>query len=123
MSDRLTCYVPLDPQPHGRGERLQPEPVWGPDPTWILALGRAFYWQSLLEARRFETGSAIAQAEGLHPSVVNELLRLTLLDPRCIADLCYGLHPPPLHAEWIRRRRLPLDWAEQRRVLGWEGPS
>ena len=43
-------------------------------------LARAHYWQWLLDTGEVKSGSEIAQLEGLDPSTVNELLRLTLLD-------------------------------------------
>jgi hypothetical protein len=48
------------------------------DATLLDGLARAFYWQHMVDAGVTKDGSDIARAEGLHPSVVNELLRLTL---------------------------------------------
>ena len=50
----------------------------------LVALTRAFYWQQLLDDGVLGSGSEIAQREGLHHSTVNELLRLTLLEPAII---------------------------------------
>jgi hypothetical protein len=49
-----------------------------------VALTRAFYWQQLIDDGVVGSGSEIAQREGLHHSTVNELLRLTLLEPAVI---------------------------------------
>ncbi len=49
-------------------------------------LARAHYWQWLLDIGEVKSGSEIAQLEGLDPSTVNELLRLTLLDPALVMD-------------------------------------
>lgn len=51
------------------------------DVTLLEGLGRAFYWQHLLDTGVMKSGSDIARAEGLHASVINELLRLNLLAP------------------------------------------
>ena len=50
----------------------------------LVALTRAFYWQQLLDDGVVASGSEIVQREGLHHSTVNELLRLTLLEPAII---------------------------------------
>lgn len=49
-----------------------------------VALSRAFHWQRLIDEGRVGSGSEIAKLEGLHHSTVNELLRLTLLEPATI---------------------------------------
>ncbi len=67
------------------------------DTTFLVGLGRAFYWQSLLDARLMARGSAIARAEGLHPSTVNELLQLTLLAPDLTDQLMAGRQPDSQH--------------------------
>jgi hypothetical protein len=54
------------------------------DQPLLVALTRAFYWQQLLDDGVVGSGSEIAQREGLHHSTVNELLRLTLLEPAII---------------------------------------
>lgn len=80
-------------------------------------LARAYYWQRMLDAGEMESGSAIARAEGLHQSVVNELLRLTLLAPDIIERIVAGRQPRRLHLMWFQRHRLPVDWDAQRRIV------
>jgi hypothetical protein len=47
------------------------------------------------------------------------LIRLTLLAPDIIAAILSGKHPPELTARQLMDdTRLPLDWTEQRRSLG-----
>ena len=81
------------------------------------ALGRAFYWQSLLDIGAMASGSAIARAEGLDPSTVNELLRLTLLAPDIIEHLMAGRQPRRLTLMWFQRNPLPVDWQAQRDII------
>jgi hypothetical protein len=64
-----------------------------------------------------KSGSAIARAEGLHHSVVNELLRLTLLTPDIIEQLIAGKQPRRLTLMWFQRHRLPVDWPVQRNII------
>ena len=77
-----------------------------------VALARAFYWQHLLNE-----GADIAKCEGLHHSTVNELLRLTLLDPAIIQRILAGQRPRCMSLLWFQRNPLPLDWMEQRELV------
>ena len=89
----------------------------GHDQVFIVGLARAFYWQQLLDSGAMPSGSAIARSEGLHPSTVNELLRLTLLAPDLIEQWMRGVQPAGLNLMWFQRHPLPVDWTEQREVL------
>ena len=61
----------------------QRECVWTDKEVHQLLEGvaRGFYGQHLVDTGVMKSGSDIARAEGLHPSVPNELMRLTLLAP------------------------------------------
>jgi hypothetical protein len=48
---------------------------------------------------------------------VNELLRLTLLEPAIIQAILAGQQPRCLSLLWFQRNPLPTDWAAQRQVL------
>jgi hypothetical protein len=87
------------------------------DTTLLTGLGRAFYWQQLLDSGRMQSGSDIARAEGLHPSVPNELLRLTLLAPDIIDRLMSGRQPRQMILMWFQRHSLPVDWEAQRQIV------
>lgn len=87
------------------------------DTTLLEGLGRAFYWQKLLDSGGMQSGSEIARAENLHPSVVNELLRLTLLSPDIIEQFMAGKQPRKLNLMWFQRNALPVDWQEQWEIL------
>ena len=76
-------------------------------------LGRAHYWQRLLDAGEVRSGSEIAQLEGLDPSTVNELLRLTLLDPALVMDILEGKQTQQVSMMWFTRNALPNMWQEQ----------
>ncbi|UXY16968.1 site-specific recombinase resolvase [Chitiniphilus purpureus] len=87
------------------------------DVTLIDGMARAFYWQHLLDTGAVTSGSAIARAEKLHQSVVNELLRLTLLAPDIIEQLMAGKQPRRLTLMWFQRNRLPTHWEAQRQIM------
>jgi hypothetical protein len=70
----------------GQGRHARrPAPAGGPDAGLLLA--------ATARRRRGGSGSEIAQREGLHHSTVNELLRLTLLEPAIIQSILAGSSP------------------------------
>jgi len=63
------------------------------------------------------SGSEIAQREGLHRAMVNELLRLTLLEPTIIQSILAGQQPRCMSRLSFQRNSLPTDWVAQREIL------
>jgi hypothetical protein len=115
MSDDLS-FIPFTYSMRGV-QRLASTSAAAHDTTFLVALSRAFYWKSLLDAGAMKSGSEIAKAEGLHHSVVNELLRLTLLAPDIILQLIAGTQPRRLTLMWFQRNRLPVAWQAQRDII------
>lgn len=87
------------------------------DQPLLVALTRAFYWQQLLDDGLVGSGSEIAKREGLHHSTVNELLRLTLLEPAIIQAILAGQQPRCMSLLWFQRNPLPTDWLAQREAV------
>ena len=87
------------------------------DQPLLTALSRAFYWQQLLDDGVVETGSEIAKREGLHHSTVNELLRLTLLEPTISQTILAGQQPKCMSLLRFQRNPLPTNWVAQREVV------
>lgn len=85
--------------------------------TLLEGLACAFYWQHLIDTGAMKSGSAIARAEKLHHSVVNELLRLTLLAPDIIELLMAGRQPRRMNLIWFQRNPLPIEWEAQRQIV------
>lgn len=112
-------FVPLTLRRRGVRRLVQPqaEARETHDSTLIEGLARAFHWQRLLDSGAMPSGSAIARAEGLHHSVVNELLRLTLLAPDIVEMLMAGRQPRRLSLIWFQRNPLPVDWEAQRTIV------
>ena len=65
--------------------------------------------QQLLDDGVVGRGSEIAQRESLHHSTVNELLRLTLLEPAIIQSILAGQQPKCMNLLWFQRNPLPTD--------------
>lgn len=116
MSTDLEIFVPLAFKRRGV-RRLAATEAPAFDTIFLEGLGRAFYWQELLDTGVMKSGSDIARAEGLHHSTVNELLRLTLLAPDIIEQLMSGRQPRRLTLMWFQRNRLPVDWQQQRDII------
>lgn len=88
------------------------------DTAFIKALGRAYYWQSLIDTGKANSGNDIARQEKLHPTTVNKLLRLTLLCPDIIQMLMEGRQPKTLTLAYFKRNPFPVEWEEQLRMIG-----
>ncbi|CAK0780856.1 Site-specific recombinase resolvase [Gammaproteobacteria bacterium] len=87
------------------------------DPCLLIALGRGFYWQDLIDKGVVTNGADIARREGLHPTTVNKILRLTLLVPDLVEQLMEGRQPKRLSLTWLQHHRLPVEWTEQRALF------
>ena len=68
------------------------------------------------------TVPAIANQERLTIGYLSRLLRLPSLAPDIVTAIINGKHPPQLIAKRLMRLtpKLPTDWAEQRKLLGFE---
>jgi len=115
---RLETFVPMTLRRRGVRRLVQyaVDNRAAHDSTLIEGIARAYYWQRLLDNGEMPSGSAIARAEGLHHSVVNELLRLTLFAPDIIEMLMDGRQPSRMSLIWFQRNPLPVDWQAQREI-------
>jgi site-specific DNA recombinase len=92
-----------------------------PDTFLVRLLVRANAIRDQLLADRSLTFEDIAKSEGVVPSYATRLFRLTILAPDIVSAILSGKHPPELTARRLMDdTRLPLDWNEQRRRLGFE---
>ena len=98
----LTVTVPIRFKKRG-GRKLVISPTgtdaWAPararvDNAMVKALARAHRWQKLLDAGRYQTVRDLAAAEGINPSYVARVLRLTLLAPDIVEAILDGRHDP-----------------------------
>jgi hypothetical protein len=89
----------------------------GTNSVLIHAIAKAFYWAHLINTGVVKSGSGIAEKEGVEVSSVNELLRITLLDPTIIENILTGTQPSALSIQWFTRHPLPVDWNSQRILI------
>ena len=116
MDESMETFVPLTFRRRGV-QRVATDDRSVHDVTLLDGVARAFYWQHLLDTGAMQSGSAISRAEKLHPSVINELLRLTLLAPDIIEQFMAGKQPRRLTLIWFQRNPLPVDWEAQRQIV------
>ncbi|WP_416545852.1 hypothetical protein ACHEXK_10245 [Limnohabitans sp. DCL3] len=85
-----------------------------PDTTLMNALAKAFHWQRLLDRGIVHSGTEIAQKENMDLATVNEILRLTLLDPEIVEGILRGRQPEGLTMNWLNTNPIPWEWKKQR---------
>ncbi len=86
----------------------------------IRTLGKAFYWQRLIDTGEVANATELARRFRLETGWVCEVLRMTRLAPDIIRAILDGRQPRHLNLHAVRGRQaeVPLDWQEQRRMLG-----
>ena len=95
------------------------------DLPMIRTIGKAFYWQKLLDSGEVANATELAQQLKLEPGWVAEVLRLTRLAPDIVQAILDGRQPRHLNLHAIRGRQadVPVDWEEQRRLLGFRAET
>jgi hypothetical protein len=99
----------------GRKEMQMPEGATQPrraDGTLVKALARAFRWKSKLESGEFATIAELADREGIAPSYMTRVLRLTLLSPDIVEAILDGKQGPLLTLVRVMEP-FPLVWNDQ----------
>lgn len=115
---KLVTVIPVRIRRHGGRKVVIPaagstEKTPAHDAPILTALSKAFHWQRLLDEGVAESGADIARREGVHPTTVSELLRLTLLSPHLVRAILDGRQPRTLTLLWLKNHALPLDWDDQ----------
>ncbi len=96
--ETVTLHVPFRVAKRGGRKEIQ-LPPGAPasrkvDNTMIKALGRAFRWKRMLETGDFATINELADREGIAPSYMTRILRLTLLAPDVVEAILDGRTGP-----------------------------
>jgi DNA invertase Pin-like site-specific DNA recombinase len=119
----LTRLVPLQLRRRGFELRLMIDNKRAvaakPDPMLLALIGRARAWFEHIRSGEVKSTSELATRLGVHRRQVNYLLPLAFLSPDIVEIIIAGQQPAELTAQrLIKRVRLPLAWARQKRVLG-----
>ena len=86
----------------------------------IRTIGKAFYWQKMIDTGEVANATELARRFKLEPGWVSEVLRMTRLAPDIIRAVLDGKQPRHLNLHALRGRQaeVPLDWQEQRQLFG-----
>lgn len=84
------------------------------DNTLVKALARALRWKGMLESGEFTTIGELAAREGIAPSYMTRVLRLTLLAPDIVEAILDGKQrlaflPQAFPVEWISQQSWLAD--------------
>ena len=82
------------------------------DNTLVKALARAFRWKRMLESGEFTTIAELAEREGIAPSYMTRVLRLTLLAPDIVLVMLDGKQGSGLTLARVLEP-FPLEWERQ----------
>ena len=112
----VTLHVPYRVIKRGGRKEMQlPEgdqPDRKADGTLVKALARAFRWKRMLESGEFATITELAEHEGIAPSYMTRVLRLTLLAPDIVEAILYGKQGPEVTLARVLEP-FPGEWASQ----------
>jgi hypothetical protein len=92
--------------------------VGTPDLRLVRLLDKARTAQAALDQRDLSSAEGLAKKIHLHPKRFTQLVRLNYLAPDIIASIRDGTQPSGLSARSLMAANLPMDWALQRRILG-----
>jgi len=116
--ETVTVHVPFRlVQRGGRKEMQMPDGATSQrkiDNTLVKALARAFRWKRILESGEFTTIAELADREGIAPSYMTRVMRLSLLAPTIVEAILDGKQSEELTL--ARAVELfPVEWSRQRR--------
>jgi len=122
VPETVTVHIPFRlVKRGGRKEMQMPDGASGHskmDNTLVKALARAFRWKRMLESGEFTTVAELAEREGIAPSYVTRVMRLSLLAPSIVKAIVEGRQPPdakladllePFPVEWVAQPWLLAD--------------
>jgi hypothetical protein len=84
------------------------------DNTLVKALARAFRWKQMLESGQFATTAELAEREGIAPSYLTRILRLTLLAPDIVDTILEGRQGPDVTLARLMDG-FPEEWERQKK--------
>ena len=116
IPDTVTLRVPFRIVKRGGRKEMQlPDGAAQPrrtDNTLVKALARAFRWKRMLESGEFATIAELAEREGIAPSYMTRVMRLTLLAPDIVKGILDGRQGPEVTLAQVLEP-FPAAWAAQ----------
>jgi hypothetical protein len=87
------------------------------DPALVKAIARGRVWFEELATGRAQSLQQLARRHGITRRYIRRLVDLSFLSPKLIDAILDGRQPIELTATRVTDLDLPLDWAEQHRLL------
>ena len=116
IPETVTLHVPFRIVKRGGKKEMQlPEGATQSqrtDSTLVKALARAFRWKRMLESGEYATIAELAEREGIAPSYMTRVLRLTLLAPDIIDAILDGKQGPEVTLARVLEL-VPAEWERQ----------
>jgi len=116
IPETVTLHVPFRVVKRGGLKEMQlPDgamPSRRTDSTLVKALARAFRWKRMLESGEFATIAELAEREGIVPSYMTRVLRLTLLAPDIVEAILNGKQGPEMTLAQVLEP-FPPAWQQQ----------
>lgn len=116
IPETVTLHVPFRVVKRGGRKEMQlPEgaaQTRRSDNALVKALARAFRWKRMLESGEFTTIAELAEREGIAPSYMNRILRLTLLAPETVEAILDGRPGPEVTLARVLGS-FPMEWGKQ----------
>jgi len=120
IPDTVTLHVPFHVVKRGGRKGMQfPGGANQPrraDGSLVKALARAFRWKHMLDSGEFATITELAQREGIAPSYMTRVLRLTLIAPDIVEAILDGKHGQEVVLAQLLEP-FPVEWGEQYAVM------
>jgi len=117
IPETVTLHIPFRiAKRGGRKEMQMPDGAVQPrrtDSTLVKALARAFRWKRMLESGEFATIAELAEREGIAPSYMTRVLRLTQLEPAIIESVLEGRQGGDVTLARLMEP-FPLSWSDQK---------
>jgi hypothetical protein len=112
----VTLHVPFRVVKRGgRKEMQMPDgvaPSHKSDNILVKALARAFRWKRMLETGEFTTIAELAEREGIAPSYMTRVLRLTLIAPDIVEAILDGKQGTQVTLARVLEP-FPMEWHQQ----------
>ena len=91
------------------------------DRNLIAHLSKAQEWFNRLKTGQAKSVEEIAEAENIDRSHVVRTLHRAFLAPDIVRSILKGEQPPNVTLKWLKQfRSLPIDWLEQKSLLGFK---
>jgi hypothetical protein len=113
----VTLHVPFRVVKRGgRKEMQMPDGAMQPrrtDSTLVKALARAFRWKRILDSGEFANIAELAEREGIAPSYMTRIMRLTLLAPDIVEAILDGKQAPEMSLARVLKG-YQVEWSSKR---------